>query len=155
MQCTWRHIGRCTAAPDYQLELCVDCGAAFHNTCTVNGVFALFGGQKELEDAPDKRCGRCGDWQLGGAQAAAAERMDVDEVAEPLFCVIDELEVVTVGKYRSQDRVLCLVPGCPLAKGDGLLRDSARVVRGSVLAAAAGQRPGRHRGARISIRHPL
>jgi hypothetical protein len=31
--------------------------------------------------------------------------MDVDEVAEPLFCVIDELEVVTVGKYRSQDRV--------------------------------------------------
>ena len=102
MQCTWQNIGRCTAEPDYQLESCVDCGAAFHNTCTVNGVYALFEGQKELENAPDDRCGRCGDWQLGGAQAAAAERMHVDEKEEPLLCVIDELEVVTEeGRYRS------------------------------------------------------
>jgi hypothetical protein len=122
--CTWQHVGRCTAEPDDSLESCLSCGAAFHNMCAVNGVFALFEGQKELENAPDKCCGRCGEWQQGGAQAAVVERMHVVEDAEPLLCVIDELEVVRSGKYRSQDCVLCLVPGCALAKGGGLLRDS-------------------------------
>jgi hypothetical protein len=101
--------------------MCEGCSAAFHNICAINNVYDLFKGQKELQDVGDNKCGRCGPWIL--LETPAVEHMSVDEGEGPL-CVIADLAVVRRGRYACLDRVLCCVPGCKYASGEGLLRES-------------------------------